>query len=579
MYLMLVFIVMLISGTFILMTLEKQEMKKAEEELKKTAVYIDEQIIKEYSDPNQFQEGFSDLFMRGNLRDIQGNILDSSGKTIASTVSTDKSLFLEYNNSTVISALSGTESFNDDDRNLDFGSSTVKQWINYAYPVTDEDSQVKYVIYVQMDSSAINESMEKIRTTILISVLLAMILAAFMSLIFANTITEPIALLTKRAKQLAKGDLEQHIIVKSNDEIGQLTRSFNYMARELRKTVSEMSKEKNKLEIILHNMTDGILAFDDIGIVVHANSVCCDILETEKKDITLENFLDRVKVDKADIVPNIIIEVMMTSKGRFIAVNIVPYSNSSKERVDGIVVVFQDITKQKKLDDMRKQFVANVSHEVKTPLAAIMGAAETLLDGAIDDKDFAMDFLNTIMNAAKRMKVLSDDLLELSRLDSKKMQFNMTEIDLREFVHDGVKLNRIAAQNKNQKVILERTSEKPMIIYGDNNRLNQVMDNIISNSVKYSPENTEIKVSLYEENGKYCIAIEDSGMGIPKEDLSRIFERFYRVDKARSRTMGGNGLGLSIAVEIMEAHGGKIVASSEVGKGTTMVMKFNPFRK
>lgn len=577
-YLTLVFIVMLITGTFIIMRIESQETNKAEDELRNCAVYIEEQILNEYPKEEEFQKGFVDLFIKSaTMRNIQGNVLNSEGETIASTVSTDQNYFQEYKNSVVISALAGKESFVSSKKDVD-SNSQVKEFMSYGYPVFDDEGEVKYVIYVQMDSQSINDSLAQTINTIVIAVFLALALTAILGLLFANTITSPISLLTKKANLLAKGHLEQHIIVKSNDEIGQLTRSFNYMARELRKTVSDMENENNKLEILLHNMTDGVLAFDEMGNLIHANKVSCDLLEVDERRITFDWFLNRMNITRSDLQPNVIKEVTIVLNDKYLSTSLIPYTGKNK-RVEGIVAVIQDITKHRKLDDLRKEFVANVSHEIRTPITNIKSYTETLIEGAIDDREIAMDFLNEINSAADRMKFLTDDLLELSRVDGNKIKYKFNKAKLYDLVSSAVKQNTISAEKKNQEIILREPKIHNMSVYVDEGRINQVINNIISNAMKYSPEKTKIIVELGEEDNEYFVKITDSGIGIPKEDLERIFERFYRVDKARSRAMGGNGLGLSIAMEMMEGHGGTIKAASTVGKGTVMRLIFPKYKE
>ncbi len=576
-YLILVFIVMLMTGTFIILNIKNHELKKAEDELRNCAVYIEEQIVNGYNDEQEFQNGFVDLFLKSAaMRNIQSSILNSDAETIASTVSTQSSYFQEYKNSAVISALAGRETFSSSKKSVD-SNFQVKEFMCYGYPVFDENSNVKYVIYVQMDSQSINDSLSQTINTIVIAVLFSLVLTAVLGLLFANTITSPISLLTKKANLLAKGHLEQHIIVKSNDEIGQLTRSFNYMARELRKTVSDMENENNKLEILLHNMTDGVLAFDEMGNLIHANKVSCDLLEVDEKRITFEWFLNKLNITTKDLKPDKIKEVTVALSDKYLSVSLIPYTGKNK-KIDGIVAVIQDITKHRRLDDLRKEFVANVSHEIRTPITNIKSYTETLLEGALDDRETAIDFLNEINTAADRMKFLTDDLLELSRLDGKKIKFNFKKASLYNLVSSAVKQNIISASKKDQEIILKEPQDKNMFIYADEDRINQVINNIISNSMKYSPESTKITVELGQEDNHYFVKITDRGIGIPKEDIERIFERFYRVDKARSRAMGGNGLGLSIAMEMMQGNGGTIKASSKVGQGTTMCLIFPKYK-
>ncbi len=572
-YLTLVFIVMLISGTYIVVMTDSQETRNAQEELKQCAVYVEEQIIMEYENPDDFQSGFDNLFiMRSSMRNVQASILDKNGSTIASSVSSDKSLFTDYKNSVVISALAGRESFDSNKKYMDFNSQ-VKDWISYGYPVFDKNGDVEYVVYVQMDGESIKTSLLQTANTIVLSVILALVLTGILGVIFSGTITGPISLLTKRANQLAEGKEVKNVPVRSDDEIGQLTESFNYMAHELKKTLSELENENNKLEIVMHNMTDGVIAFDDKGRLIHANSVCYDMLEYDVSGIDLNHFLSETNMKEVVLTPNVISETIIKKESKYISVSFIPYG-AKQNSFEGVVVVLQDITKHRRLDEMRREFVANVSHEIRTPLTTIKSYAETLLDGAIDEREVAVEFLEVINSAADRVALLAKDLLELSHLDSKQMKFNFERINLVSLVNDCVKQNIIAAKNKNQTLSFIMPKIAHMFIKADAGRINQVINNVISNAMKYSPENTDIQIRIGDKNNFYQVFVADSGIGIPKEDLERIFERFYRVDKARSRAMGGNGLGLSIAKEIMEGHGGGIKAESAVGKGTTMILSF-----
>jgi two-component system sensor histidine kinase VicK len=373
---------------------------------------------------------------------------------------------------------------------------------------------------------------------------------------------------------MAKGRLEQRVTVRSNDEIGQLTRSFNIMARELRKTVVEMEDQKNRLEIVLHNMTDGVLAFDDKGNLIHINKICYEMLKLDNVRINLDWLLDKLKLDIDSIHPDTIAEITLNENGKYISVSLIPYSVNNK--VSGIIAVLHDITKHRQLDEMRKEFVANVSHEIGTPLTTIKGYTELLLDGALEDADVATNFLNEINVAADRMTFLRDDLLDLSRFDTRVNKFNKEVVDLSQIVSSCVRQSLIVAKTKNQSIMFEE-SDKKMLIFADPGRINQVITNIMSNSMKYSGEGSKIRVLLKERKYSYIVEIADNGIGMPKEALDRIFERFYRVDKARSRAMGGNGLGLAIVKEIMDAHSGRIQVYSELGKGTTMVLVFQKY--
>ena len=389
--------------------------------------------------------------------------------------------------------------------------------------------------------------------------------------LFANTITKPISVLTKKANMMAKGHLEQKVSVKGNDEIGQLTRSFNTMAKELRKTVAEIDEQRNRLEIILMNMTDGVMAFDERGQLIHVNTAAYDMLEIDDLNISFKWLLKKLGLKLKDIKQDSIYEMTVNENGKYISTSIISYS--VKHDYNSFIVVLHDVTKHRQLDDMRKEFVANVSHEIGTPLTTIKGYSELLLDGAIDDKSVAMDFLKEINVAADRMKLLRDDLLDLSRFDTRVNKFNKERTDLVEIARGCIRQNKVVAEGREQKIVFDDPLI-PMYIYADVARVNQVITNIISNAMKYSDKGSVIKISMGATRSVYMLSISDNGIGMPPEALDRIFDRFYRVDKARSRSMGGNGLGLSIAKEIMDAHSGSIDVVSQLGQGTTMVLKF-----
>ena len=324
--------------------------------------------------------------------------------------------------------------------------------MSYSYPCKNKQGKVTYIVYVQMDSEAIEESISQTTRTILVASLIAIIITIVLGLLFANTITTPIAALTKKANLMAKGRLDQKVVVKGNDEIGQLTKSFNTMAKELRKTIVESQEQRNKLEIVLHNMTDGILAFDDKGQLIHINRSSYDMLEIDDVKISLSWLLDLLKIKAEDLEPDAIRELVVNGKNdKYISVAIIPYTIKKKkkkqESLGGIIVVLHDITKHRQLDNMRQEFVANVSHEIGTPLTTIKGYAELLLDGAIDDKSVAMEFLKEINVAADRMKILRDDLLDLSRFDTKVNKLNKEDVNLVNLVSGCCRQNLIVAEN------------------------------------------------------------------------------------------------------------------------------------
>ena len=324
-----------------------------------------------------------------NAVGIQGNILNADGDTIASTTELHAP-YPEYTDQAIIAAMNGMTSFSTQKKSTDsFG--LLKEWMSFAVPVRGEDNNISYIIYTRLDAGDMQASMEQTTRTIVAAVAIALFLAAIMGYVFAQTLTVPILALTKSAKGMAEGKLNQSIVVRSSDEIGQLTSSFNYMAEELAKNMSEITKEKNRLEILLHNMSDGVISFSKNGDLMLANAAAGEMLGLEKMELDFPQFIRAYDISPSvylDIEKEPSKKVIFPVGKQFINANFTPFYGAAG-KMEGIVVVLQDITEQKKLDDMRKEFVANVSHELRTPLTTVKSYTETLLDGAMEDPEIA----------------------------------------------------------------------------------------------------------------------------------------------------------------------------------------------
>ncbi len=431
------------------------------------------------------------------------------------------------------------------------------------------------ILYFRCYSEEWKEMSDAFSSIIISSLAFAVVISLILGYILSRTITVPIVNLMHKAQEVAKGNFDQTLEVKADDEIGQLTNTFNYMAQELKNTLTEISSEKNKIETIFNYMTDGVIAFNIKGKIIHCNPAAkrmLDIREEEEEfngfcskfglDITLEEilYLDFSKSKEKNISTN----------DRFIKAYLDLFTDEKK--TEGIIVVLQDVTEQQKLENMRNEFVANVSHELRTPLTSIKSYTETLLDGVLNDRETSEKFLEVINSEADRMTRLVKDLLQLTRLDNKQMQWNMKLISFTDLVKNCVVKMEIEAKNKSQELESYIMGDIPEIT-ADKDRIEQVALNILSNAIKYTPEGGKVTVYISKLYSDVYMKVVDNGLGIPQKDLPRIFERFYRVDKARSRELGGTGLGLAIAREIVEAHGGNIIISSQYGKGTEVTVK------
>ena len=344
---------------------------------------------------------------------------------------------------------------------------------------------------------------------------------------------------------------------------------------ELKDKLSEVSTKKNQIETILLHMTDGIIAFNMEGEIILINPAAKKFLSISPEDNSFNDIFRKYEID-INMEKIIYLETWTSTEKRFqvddryVKVFFAPFKDE-EDRPDGVIAVIQDITEHVKLDNMQKELVADVSHELKTPITSIMGYADTLLEGGYD-AETQEKFLNVIASESRRMARLVTDLLTLSRYDSNKKKTQKESFDLGELVKRCQEKLAIEIKKKQHKVNCFVTADVPLV-YADKYDIERVVLNILTNSIKYTPEGGEIKIYVgFVYNDAY-IKIFDNGIGIPEEDLSRIFERFYRVDKARSREMGGTGLGLSIAKEILDKNGGSIDIKSKVGEGTEVVIR------
>jgi len=432
------------------------------------------------------------------------------------------------------------------------------------------------VFYFTYQNTAWQGILKQFNKLILYSALVAVFLSLLLGYLLSKTITSPIISVMHKAEKIAEGDFDQQLTVKSEDEIGNLTKTFNYMANELKSTLSEISSEKNKVTTILNYMADGVMAFDLKGVAIHTNPAAKKLLGSDIEDKPFREFAKSVGLDVK--IENIVYlqespvsESDTIINDMYVRVYFAVFTDTNK-KPGGIIVVLHDVTEQQKLDSMRREFVANVSHELRTPITSIKSYTETLLDGAVEDPETTERFLNVINSEADRMTRLVKDLLQLSRLDNQQMSWKIEKVSLKEIVKNIVSRMQLEAKQKNQKLESFVIGEIPSID-ADKDRLEQVIVNLISNALKYTPDNGQITVYVGKLINDIYVKITDTGIGIPSEALGMVFERFYRVDKARSRDLGGTGLGLSIAKEIVEAHGGTINITSEDRKGTEVTVR------
>ena len=433
------------------------------------------------------------------------------------------------------------------------------------------NNQINSLKQVQQSLTQISQQTKLIS---IIAFVLILIVVIAISIVLSKFVIYPINKLIKSAEKITEED-KKIKKAKFRSETYDLENIINEMTTELKENLSEVSTQKNQIETILLHMTDGIIAFNMQGEIILINPAAKKFLSIRPEDNTFEDIFSKFKLDinmeKIIYLENwTSTEQRIQVEDRYVNVFFAPFKNET-DRPDGVIAVIQDITEHVKLDNMQKEFVADVSHELKTPITSIMGYADTLLEGEYD-KETQEKFLNVIAVEARRMAKLVTDLLTLSRYDSNKKKMQKESFDLGELVKKCQDKLAIEIKKKNHTVNCFVTADVPPV-YADKSEIERVVLNILSNSIKYTKDGGEIKIYVgFVYNDAY-IKIFDNGIGIPEEDLNRIFERFYRVDKARTREMGGTGLGLSIAKEILDKNGGSIDIKSVVGQGTEVVVR------
>ena len=450
-------------------------------------------------------------------------------------------------------------------------SSVVANFMDLAVPISGgEKTYIVYVLDTKVTVNALNADMLSI---ILRSLALGLVICVILAFVLAQILITPIRALTAGTQQVASFDFSQKLEVTGRDEIGTLTRNFNHMSRVLQNTLSEVENERNKLSTLFLHMTDGVTAFSPDGLLIHYNPAAVQMLGRNlDPSISFSELFGDV-ADLGEVLqlkrPNSIAAEKRTADAD-LELQMAPFSGESA--TGGVLVVIHDVTEQHKAVETQREFVANVSHELRTPLTNVKSYAETLqTEGSDLPDELRQEFLGVIVSETDRMTRIVQDLLTLSRLDFGKMEMNLQRFSFAQAVQNVYEATRLEAERHSHTLELE-ISPDTGDVNGDQGRIEQVIINIVSNAIKYTPDGGHIQINAGNREQSVFVRVEDNGIGIPEKDLPRLFERFYRVDKARSRESGGTGLGLSIAKQILEQQNGQIEISSVYGEGTTVTI-------
>ena len=461
----------------------------------------------------------------------------------------------------IVTALAGSEGY---------ASESDASYMDVAIPISNRGS--RYIVYVRDNKQTVTALTQQLFTIILEALLVGLVISVLLAILLSKTLVIPIQGLTRAAGRMALGDFSEPIPVQAEDEIGVLTETFNDMASRLHDTLLVIENERNKLATVFLHMTDGIVAFSGEGTVIQFNPAAERFLDVDlvSGDMGFDDiFGDIAPLEKVmSIGPEEVIEGEKQSGSRSLDVFLARFQGEGAQ--GGILAVVHDVTEQRRSDEMRREFVANVSHELRTPITNVRSYAETLVDAAGElPPETEKRFLNVILGESDRMTKIVQDLLALSRFDAGEMQFHMAAFDLVESAVSVYEAMRLDVEKHGIDLHLALPAA-PLRVNGDRARIEQVLINIMTNAVRYTPEGGSVTMELVPADAMAEVLVRDTGIGIPEEDLPHIFDRFYRVDKARSRAMGGTGLGLSIAYEIVKRHSGQIRIESKLGEGTTV---------
>ena len=574
-YVLLIIIAMQIIGLYFVSALEKKLRENFEESIYDRVTLLEysarEELIKQDIENQVLEQNLRSILAALSSSDIKEvRVIDVRYQILATS---------DINNQAIV----GQRSLNDlvrksitaeapfDNISLD-PESGDRIWV-LASPITYR-GEVIGTLYIESNIENVFGQMNEINQILAGGTAVALVITIILGILIAQTITRPISDMRRQAQAMAKGNFSRKVRVYGSDEIGQLAIAFNHLTNRLQEAQSTTEAERRKLASVLTNMTDGVIATDRKGRVILINDPALRLLRVPREMVLNRPIISVLGIDPVYSFEDLIhlkeaINLDLSSNERPFILR-ANFSVIQKETgfVNGLIAVLHDNTEQEKVDMERREFVANVSHELRTPLTTMSSYLEALAEGAWRDEEIAPSFLQVTQTETQRMIRLVNDLLQLSKMDSRDYDLNREIVNFNQFFNRII--DRFELSKSDHVTFVRILSDKAYYVDIDTDKLTQVIDNIISNAIKYSPDGGNIRFGVAAADSILKVMISDDGMGIPSENVDRIFDRFYRVDRARARSMGGTGLGLAIAREMIEAHGGSIWAESEEGQGTTI---------
>lgn len=581
MYLLLIIVAMQVIGAYFVRELEGQLEKNFQDSITNSITLLDynarEEIIKNSDNSVKLQNDIRELlvdYSRASSNLIEVRIVDDKGKILGTSNLNNQGIVGQKSNDPLVKRTLSLGTTSEDKIYKDESNKNNRVWVNVSS--IKNKGQVIGAIYLVADIESVYKQVDDITNIFITGTLIAMIITAVLGILLSRTITKPIVEMKRQAYAMARGNYSRKVKVYGVDEIGELADSFNTLTKRVQEAQAMTEGERRKLSSVLAYMTDGVIATDRRGKVILINTPAEKMLRVKHESANGRSIIDVLDIgdtyqfeDLMEVDGSLTMDRSTLDKPYVLRAN---FSVIQRETGfnNGVIAVLHDITDQEKVDQERRDFVSNVSHELRTPLTSMHSYLEALSDGAWEDKEIAPRFLEVTQNETERMIRLVNDLLKLSRMDGGREQLEKSFVNFTDFFNHII--DRFEMMKKETIMFKRHIPREPVIIEIDEDKVMQVLDNIISNANKYSPDGGRISFYLKKFEDEIEVSIADEGLGVPDEDLANVFDRFFRVDKARSREMGGTGLGLAIAREVIEAHGGRIWGERNKNKGT--IIKF-----
>ncbi|WP_155287603.1 cell wall metabolism sensor histidine kinase WalK [Lacticaseibacillus zhaodongensis] len=595
-FILLLMITVEIIGAYFVKQLEQQNIDSFKSRIT-IENYIQDQLSTDLqnSDTDTANANIRDLLNESsiaNTADIQ--VVDAKGTVRGdSNVNAQNNIGQKSSNSRVKNTLYTGQTYEGFIYDGDNGSSNYTKIIPIKNAnTTGDENNVLGAIYIRANMDSVYDNINSIIRIFLIATIIAAFLSILISIVISRAITRPIDAMKQQAIRMARGDYSGQVKIYGQDELGQLAVAVNNLSVRVEEAQEASEAERRRLDSVLAHMTDGVIATDRRGNVIIINQTALEFLTMKTEDAIGVSILRLLKIEKdynlRDLLENQK-ELLLTfeTEEHHKLILRADFSLIQRETgfISGLVVVLHDVTEQQKNEREQREFVSNVSHELRTPLTSLRSYIETLNDGAWKDPEIAPQFLKVTQEETDRMIRMINDLLALSRLDLGTSKMEMETVDINEFFnyildrfdmmlktdneHTGETQHMHQNKPKKQYTIRREITKRDLWVEIDQDKFMQVVDNIMNNAIKYSPDGGVITARLLETHNHVILSITDQGLGIPQKDINHVFDRFYRVDKARSRKQGGTGLGLAISKEIVEALGGQIWVDSQEGKGST----------